>query len=56
MEENKKEEIIEQNLVSLIEDEEKYYGASLVASIGLTVTIASMLGITSSCTSQCWHP
>lgn len=48
----KKEELIEKNLVTLIEDEEKYYGASITVSI----TIASLLTITSACTSSCWKP
>lgn len=54
---NKKEEAMEQNLVTLIEDEEEYYGAaSPGAAFTISIGIASLLGITSNCTSQCWHP
>ena len=55
MKDSKKEEMMEKNLVTLIEDEEKYYGGGtpvIMASLG----IASLLGITSNCTAQCWHP
>lgn len=57
MNEVQREELMERNLITLIEDEEQYTGASpILASIGAVTVVATMLGITSNCTSQCWHP
>lgn len=58
MKDNKNVEMMEKNLVTLIEDEEKYYGGATPATpaIMASIGIASLLGITSNCTSQCWHP
>ncbi|WP_194192437.1 hypothetical protein [Clostridium chrysemydis] len=50
-----KEELLENNIVTLIEDED-YDGAGSPAIVSAVTAVTALIGITTACTRDCWHP
>lgn len=53
--ENLDEDLVEQNIVTLIEDED-YNGAGSPAIVSAVTAVTALLTITSGCTRACWRP
>lgn len=49
------EKVMEENVVTLIEDED-YEGAGTPAVVSAVTAVTALIGITTGCTRDCWHP
>ena len=49
------EKLVEENIVTLIEDED-YEGAGSPAIVSAVTAVTALLGITTACTRDCWYP